>query len=418
MLHNDPHRYKVVVFGRRSGKSTYSLNEAIKVCLQKTGAKVWVVCPTFNQAKDIYWRDANMVQKYVVPEVIKKMNDSEMLIQFINGSILQFKGSENKDALVGSGLDLVILDECAKMREIEDIWETKLSPALSDKNGKAIFITTPQGYDYIYSLYELGQHKHDQWKSWRIPTWESKAPWTLTKVGQQEIERLKNEMNEDAFMQEYGADFRTHTGLVFKEFDRNLHVKDFLVPEERLLVAGVDFGFTNPTAILYAYFSEEGTLYIVDEYYEAGKSISENAGRALAIRFKYPNNLQAMWGDSEDPQLIAEYAKHQMYITPVIKIKDSITISIDRVRTMLKKNPAVGVPKFYVHPRCKNLIMEMERYRWREKQGDANFKDVPEDAYDHAISALRYIILSYRKTTTVNYFAKPVSFGYNPMGGF
>lgn len=417
-LHNDPHRYKVVIFGRRSGKSTYSLNEAIKVCLQKNGAKVWIVAPTFMQAKDIYWRDTNMVNKFIVPEVVKKMNDSEMLVQFINGSILQFKGSENKDALVGSGLDLVILDECAKMREIEDIWENKLTPALSDKNGKAIFITTPQGYDYIYHLYEEGQKKTGEWKSWRIPTWESKVPWVLTKVGQAEIERLRNDMNEDAFMQEYGADFRTHTGLVFKEFDRKIHVKDFEVSETMMLEAGIDFGFTNPTAVIFTYWDNDENLYIIDEYYEAGKSLADSAGRILAIRFKYPNSLRAVWGDSENPQIISEYAKFQLYISAVIKTRDSITIGIDKIRNLLKKNPVTNKPKLFVHPRCKNMIMEFERYRWKERQADLNFKDTPEAAYDHLVDALRYVILNHRRVEMNKEIAEPMNFGYKPLGGF
>lgn len=418
MLHNDPVRNKVIIFGRRSGKSTYCINEAVKVCLQKPDQKVWIICPTYAQVRDIYWRGGDMVNKYVVKEVTRKLNEHEMLIEFINGSIIQFKGSENKDALVGSGLDLVILDECAKMRDLEDIWENKITPALSDKMGRAIFVTTPQGYDYTYNLYELGQQGDKSWKSWRIPTWDSKAPWTITAQGQEEIERLKGQMNEDAFMQEYGADFRSHTGLVFKEFDRAIHVKDFDIPDNVMIEGGIDFGFTNPTAVVLAYWDDDENFYVFDEYYEVGKSIDESAARILAMRYKYPNNLRATWGDSEDPQQIMEYGKRQFYISPVIKVRNSINIGIDRIRNLLKKNPVTNKPKFFIHSRCKNTIMELERYRWRDRQGDTNFRDVPEDAYDHAMSCLRYIVMNHRKRENVKLFAKPINFGYKPMGGF
>ena len=142
-LLTSPARFKVAVWGRRSGKSTFAINEAIKVCLEKPNAKVWVVAPTFNQAKDIYWRGGDMLNKYLLKEMYKRKNDSELLVEFKNGSILQFKGADRPDVMRGSGLDLVILDEISEHRYAQQAWEEILLPALSDRNGKAIFIGTP-----------------------------------------------------------------------------------------------------------------------------------------------------------------------------------------------------------------------------------------------------------------------------------
>ena len=413
-LHGDSTRFKVAVFGRRSGKSTFALNEAIQVCLEKPNSKVWIICPTFAQAKDIYWIGPDMVNKFVLPEYVKRKNDSTLLIEFKTGSILQFKGADRPEVMRGVALDLLISDEIAEHRYAKETWEQILLPALSDKQGQAIFIGTPKGYNFMYELYELGQNENlEVWKSWKVPTWKSGAPWTQTRAGKKELKRLEEQMTEDAYMQEYGADFRKHTGLVFKTFERDVHVQSFEVNATYPLEVGQDFGYTNPTAVLFSYFDNDDTWYIFDEYYASQKPIIEHAGSLMAKRNLYNNKLKSAFGDSEDPQSIAEYAKYDWYLTPAPKPKGSIITGISRIEERMKINAVTGRPKVIIHPRCQNLIYELERYRWKEQKNyELNEADTPEKAYDHLIDAMRYIVLNHRTEQKQEF--KPIKSVYTP----
>ena len=80
--------------------------------------------------------------------------------KYISTSEVEGKSSDNPNSLVGEGLDYLVLDECAKMKKV--IWEMYLRPTLSDRKGKALFITTPEGYNWIYDLYLLGQDKNEK----------------------------------------------------------------------------------------------------------------------------------------------------------------------------------------------------------------------------------------------------------------
>jgi phage terminase large subunit len=418
-LHTDKHRFKVAVFGRRSGKSTFAINEAIRVCLEKPGGKVWIITPTFNQAKDIYWRGGDMLNQYLLKEMYKKKNDSELLIEFNNGAILQFKGADRPEVMRGSALDLIILDEVSEHRYAEETWLNILLPALSDKQGSAVFIGTPKGYNFFYDLYDSCKEGDPFWKAWRIPTWDSKAPWTVLQSGKDELKRLKLEMTEDAWMQEYGADFRKHTGLIFKEFDRATHVKDFGVKDNVVIEAGMDFGWQNPTAVLLTYFDDDDTWYIFDEYYAKQRDYLDHAGRIKAMREKYRNGLKYVMGDSEDPQAIQEYSKFGWYVTPVSKTEDSVLNGINKISERLKINPVTKKPRLFVHPRCENLIYELERYKWEEQKNyDSNEKDMPSKAYDHTIDALRYVILHHNPEQRRFGLFKPILSIYKPRGGY
>jgi len=401
-LHTDPHRFKVCVWGRRSGKSTFAFMEAVQTCWETPNAKVWIICPTYGQAKDVYWREQDIMGKLLPEGSYVKKNDSELLILFHHNALLQFKGAENKETLRGSGLNVIILDEVAEYRYFDEIWNNILRPALADKGGRAIFIGTPKGYNHFYDLYERGQNNNQpqnkDWKSWRVATWDSGNPWTLTEVGKKEIEQIKSEKAEDYVMQEYGADFRKHTGLIFKEFDRDINIKDFDVPRNFQLECGMDFGYTNPTVFIASYFDDDDNWWIFDEYFATQKPIPEHAGAILALRQKYKNDQRFIVGDSANQQEIEEYRRYRLYISAVEKTNKSVLRGINRIADRLKINPITNLPRVFIRPNCVELIKEFERYRWQEKRGeDKNEREMPEKAYDHGMDAIRYIILHHTK---------------------
>src|SRR5690606_35504298 len=143
------------------------------------------------------------------------------------------------------------------------VWKEAIRPALSDKNGWAIFISSPRGYNHFFELYDYAQTQQEEgWASWKMPT------RTNPYITKKELEAAKREVGEDLFSQEYEAECKKRSGLVYKECSREKHVIDPIdpkgIPGQWQLEIGLDFGASHPTAALFIMFDHvSDTAYVV-----------------------------------------------------------------------------------------------------------------------------------------------------------
>lgn len=311
----------------------------------------------------------------------------------------------------------MVIDEIASIANWDWVWSEVLRQTLVDYQSPALFISTPKGYNHFYDLYQLGQLTGD-YHSWRFSSYDN--PY----IKAEEIDNAKKELTEDTFAQEYLADFRKFTGLVYKEFDRKLHViQPFDLPESWEIYRSLDFGSTNPTACLWIATDGDYNFFIVDEHYQTGRTIDEHAGIINAN--KYSREVVSTFGDPSGAQWIKEFEWRKIYITPAAKevtqqFNSWVRLGIEKVAEKLKPIPGhatpilqprgmytysieQSMPSLYIFSNCTNTIREFETYRWKEKSvreaQDLNQPDVPEKANDHAMDALRYFIVSYKKST-------------------
>jgi len=205
----DPHRFKIVNAGRRFGK-TYVSGSMILEQISIPKSKVWYVAPTWNIAKEVMWDDwlPNNIPQEWLAEPPNKMDKT---YKFINGSILYIKTAEIPEHLRGSSLNLVVMDECAFIKD--DAWEI-VSPALADKQGKAILISTPKGYNWFYDLYQRARENPKVWATFQFTTLEG------GNVKPEEIELQKEQMSPKMFAQEYLASFENLASRVYDMYDR------------------------------------------------------------------------------------------------------------------------------------------------------------------------------------------------------
>lgn len=198
-------RYIVLVCGRRWGKTTLAIQKLILEALSNNeGGNYWYIAPTYRQAKEIAWRMLKIVWA-TLPESAKgQTNESELWVE-VNKSRISLKGADNEDSLRGSGLHGAICDEVASFKNWEYLWQEVLRPALSDFTGWVWFISTPQGFNHFYELY-LRQETNPEYKSFHFTSYDN--PY----LNKDEIEQAKKELieqgAEDAFAQEYLADFK------------------------------------------------------------------------------------------------------------------------------------------------------------------------------------------------------------------
>jgi hypothetical protein len=199
-------RFKVVAAGRRCGKSRLSAVTLLIEALNcPEGSAVMYVAPTMGQARTIIW---DLLHDLGRP-VIKASHVNNLEITLINGRKIMVRGADNPDSLRGVSLTYLVMDEVAYIKA--DIWERVLRAALSDKKGRAMFISTPAGRNHFYDWFKLGQSGEDEeWKSWHFTTADNET------IDPKEIESAKKTLSSFAFRQEYMSSFDTAGTDVFK----------------------------------------------------------------------------------------------------------------------------------------------------------------------------------------------------------
>jgi hypothetical protein len=202
----DETRFKVVAAGRRCGKSRLSAVTLLIEALNcPDGSAVMYVAPTLGQARTIIW---DLLHELGRP-IIKSSHVNNLEITLINGKKILVRGADNPDSLRGVSLTYLVLDECAFIKQ--DVWEKILRAALSDKKGRALFISTPSGRNWFYDVFKLGKAGEDEeWKAWHKTTQDNET------IDPKEIEAAKRTLSSFAFKQEYLSSFDTAGTDVFK----------------------------------------------------------------------------------------------------------------------------------------------------------------------------------------------------------
>lgn len=406
----DEHRFRVLDAGRRFGKSVLARMIVLKWATDKQGL-YWIVSPTYRQNKNIHWRD---FKKEIPKEWITKTNESELSVTLKNGSIIELKGAENPDSLRGVKLRGLVVDEVASIKNWDWLWHEVLRPTLTDYEAPALFISTPKGFNHFHDLFNMGQGDDEMYKSWRFTSYDN--PY----IPKEELDQAKLELTDDAFAQEYMADFRKHTGLIYKDFDRELHViEPFYVPEDWQVFRGIDFGSRNPTACVWGAVDNDNNVFITHEHYSSGETIDYHAGQINAAPLS--GRVSSTYGDPSGVQWMKEFGLRGVHITPANKQTGTSSLNwvgygIEKVSELLKPRLGhtvvipkldtedkvkVNAPSLFVFSTCTNLVTEFETYRWKEKATtqaqDLNEPETPEKANDHLLDALRYLVVSYQR---------------------
>lgn len=377
-------RFKVLAAGRRFGKTILACVILFVNCLRIKNGLFWYVSPTYKQTKQIAWK----ILLRLIPEQVlaKKPNETELSFIFRNGTELVLKGADNPDSLRGSGLDGLVIDEFASIRNAKSVWEEVLRPALSDKLGWCFFIGTPQGKNALWELWMKGQRKEDGYESWQFKT--SDNPFIL----KSEIEEAKQQLAERYFRQEYEASFEDFTGLVWPEFVERLHVIDPIdIPKHFERIGAIDPAVTGTTAVLFGAIDEDGKIFITGEYYEQNKRASEIAevikDKAVSWLMDPAGHKKGIERDGRLFSFFDEFGDSGIYPSDA---QNDVNAGINRVAEYFKSG------KIQIFRGCKNLLHELERYHWSEERETSGGMSEPKPykSMDHACDALRYLVMS------------------------
>ena len=375
---NSEARFRVAVSGRRFGKTHIAIRELAKAARHRNQI-CWYVAPSYRIARQVVWdklknrlRDLNWVAR---------VNESDLRIELVNGSIIALRGADNPDSLRGVGIDFLCLDEVADIDE--KAWSEVLRPTLADRQGRALFLGTPKGKtNWLFDLYQRGQDTTEhQWESWQYTTVDGGV------VPEEEIESAKRDLGEREFRQEFLASFEQWSGTIYYNFDRAANVQAYTDALPTNLLVFCDFN-VNPISAAVAVQTNLG-LHIVDEIVIYGSNTDElveevrnRYQNATITAFPDPAGAQRKTsaGGRTDITILQNAGFAVKYRTGHPPVRDRI----NAVNSLLKN--ALGQSRLLIDPRCRRVIECLEKQVFKEGT------QVPDkdQGFDHLNDAIGY----------------------------
>jgi hypothetical protein len=383
---NSAARFRVAVCGRRFGKTYLALREMCKWSSQPN-RKVWYISPTYRQSKQTIWKP--LKDRLQNLRWVKKINESDLTIELVNGSTISLRGADNFDSLRGVGLDGIVMDEFSFINETA--WTEVLRPTLSDTQGHALFISTPAGRgNWAFDLFQRGQQSQDAvWQSWQFTTMDG------GRVPETEIESARNDLDERTFRQEYLASFETYAGVIYYSFSPAHNVTRLEIPEQDRdrvpLYIGVDFN-VNPISAIIAIRTGEG-LHCIDEVSIMSSNTDE---LCQEIRTRYPRNRIVCFPDPAGAaRKTSAGGRTDISILQSagfeVKFRHSHPAVRDRINAVNSLLCSThGQRRLTMDPACRNMIDCLSKHVYKE--GTSQPEKNGDKDYSHMNDALGYMV--------------------------
>ncbi|MGB1215605.1 MAG: terminase large subunit domain-containing protein [Pikeienuella sp.] len=316
-FHERQERWACIVAHRRAGKTVACINDLIKRALstRKENYRAGYIAPFRVQAKAIAW---DYLKYYAGTIPGTEINESELRVDFPNGARIRLFGADNADALRGLYFDDVTLDEYADMDPV--VWPQIIRPALSDRQGNAVFIGTPKGKNDFWRIWAgdmdtawPGAINADDWFALMLKASETSI------VISTELADARRMLTEDEYEQEYECSFDAAIkGAFYGQQIKRAYAENRIgrVPIERGLPVWTswDLGISDSTAIWFG--QSAGQEERIIGYYE-------DSGVGLDHYAKVLNDRREEWG----VQYFAHYFPHDVAVR-------SLSTGVSRVETL------------------------------------------------------------------------------------
>lgn len=322
--------------------------------------------------------------------------------RYPNGSLIAVGGMDKPTKVLSSEWDIIYCNEATELTENE--WET-LSTRL--RGGMV---------PYQQMIADCNPDVDSHWLNLRANTdkmtrivtrhednplyWDA-AKGAYTEEGKRYVRGVLDKLSGVRYLRYRKGVWAAREGLVYEGFDRAVHViQREQLPHLRTYYRAIDFGFSNPFVCQIWGTDGDGRLYLLKEIYHTQRTVKVHAEQIHRITGSLPVAATVVDHDAEDRATLAE---NGIESTPARK---SIRQGIDAVMERLKVQ-GDGKPRLFVvedalveHdqslrdrglPIC--TLEEFGSYAWAERKEGRNDKEVPVDAYNHGLDALRYMAM-------------------------
>jgi len=373
-------RFRILIAGRRFGKTHLASTELMVNGVNNSGSINRYIAPTYRMAEEITWDKL----KGLIPRgYVAKKDETDLGINLRNQASIALRGADKPDSLRGPGLDFVVLDEASYTTP--KAWFEVIRPALSDRKGRALFITTPRGYDWVYDLVLASEGRND-WEAFQFTTAEG------GNVDAEEIEAARSELDERTFRQEYMASFEAMTGRVYYAFDRKENGRPLQDNVNAPLLVGMDFNVDPMTAAIAIRAGDQ--IHFIDEVVLRDGNTDL---MAKALKKRYPNRKISVFPDptGNARKTSADVGQTDFTILRqhgfTVLAPSSPYPVADKINTVNAAFcNAKGVRRAFIDPvKCPHLARGFDGLTFREGTSEPD----KSSGHDHITDAAAYLLL-------------------------
>ena len=388
-FHNRTTRWSCLVAHRRAGKTVAAINDVIKRAITEghRGAQYAYIAPFRSQAKRVAWD----YLKHYSAAITSTSNESDLMVELINGAKIMLFGGDNADAMRGMGFNGVYLDEYGDFRP--SVWGNVIRPTLSDRLGWAVFGGTPKGKNQFHDIYKVSQSTPD-WFLLRLPATVSKI------LPDSELAAARAQLSQDQYDQEYECSFDAaimgaYYGQEMRQAQDEGRIRELPFDPDAPVYTAWDLGYRDDTAIWF-YQVIRGEIRVMDYYAVSGASIEDIAQVVIDKGYRYtkhylPHDARAKTLASGGKSIVEQLAAHlggmsKLAIVPEIGIQDGI----QAVRMVL--------PRCYFDPSCEEGLEALRQYQREYDEDKKAFRQNPRhDWCSHPADAFRMLAVAYRQ---------------------
>lgn len=331
LVRNSRARFRLLACGRRWGKTR--LAAMLMTASALAGGVNWLVSPTYGTGEPAFNDIRRLALQIPTCEIVR----GDRLIRYPGGGLCQVKTAEDPALLRGVSLDFVVFDEAAHMPRLGEIWSEVIRPALADRQGSALFCSTPAGRNYFWRLFQMAlDSEQADWEAWQMPT----ATNPYIKPG--EIESASRQMTERQFNQEFLAQFLVD-GSVFRGVRERATATPQTTPlPGHVYIVGVDWGRTHDATVFTVVDVTLQQLVHIDRMRGADYELQVNRLKALYERFR-PTQIIAEANSMGQP-LIERLQRAGLPVLPFVTTNQTKQVVIDGLIMAFEQETIAIIP--------------------------------------------------------------------------
>ena len=405
---NEGYRHILVIIHRRAGKTLTALSLTTMLALERPGLH-FSLLPQTNQCRKVVWKGRGsdgirFIDRIPIP-LRSRVNNVDMSIELLNGSIIQLSGSNNYDALVGTNALSIVYDEYALQ---DPAARDYLSRILTESGGVELIFTTPRGHNHAYDLYQMAIH-NPKWYVVKLTVEDTQREDGSPVITPEMIaDERHNGVSEEIIQQEYYCSFEIgNQGAYYTEqlaqAEYEGRIGDFDINKSRPVMTAWDIGVRDATSIIL--FQSDGYNIEIIDYIEANNKGVDYFFDELFVRqqklgfrryghhFAPHDIMNREWGNSARSRL-SSAAQLGLHFQKVPRLSEQDNIAAGR--------SIFPFCKFHAS-NCRRLLLCLREARREYDEERRIFKDNPFDNFAlHGFDAFNYMGVTWR-----NEFAHP-----------
>lgn len=351
------------------------------------------VLRTFMEEIQLYQDELDKTSLNV--SIIKDWNKTSNVLTMFNDAQIIFRSCEDPSKFKSLNLDGFGLDEPVDIDEEIFLMLQGRLRGTNTKHHMGILTGNPGGFDsWVYKYFF--ERNNPDYISIQTNTYDN------TYLPKHYIKSMEESFDPDYARRYISGCWGSFEGLIYKDFNKEQHVGDYLGLPMKSHIAGYDDGYRNPACLLIGGFDSDNKLFILHEYYKSDRTTDEITRDIKPLYEQY--DLRKIFCDPSGLNAIETFKRHSMRALDANNIvkdnKKGEGSGISKLKSLFKQNYV------FIDKSCINLIKQLQSYRYDKDKASGNYTEEPVKKDDHAVDALRYLVSEYDPN---KHFVMPVS---------